>query len=129
MSTQESDILLNKWENGECLLEALRDRTPGRYQLSARGGDAGRTYSDIIIILDGSDEAIFFDRHATGLIAGNLSRAYLPAACTLKSFEELDDCVTAGTDVSGVSDDGICATTLAWTENCEVLQNPECPSE
>jgi hypothetical protein len=126
VSTQQSDIRLNTWENGECLLEALRDRTPGRYRLSKSGGDAGYVYNETILILDGSDEMIVFDMQTSGLVVGNLRRQHIPASCTLKSTEELDACVAAGTDPD---DDGICAATSDWTENCELLQNPECPSE
>jgi hypothetical protein len=126
VSTQHSDIRLNTWENGECLLEALRDRTPGRYRLSTSGGDAGHVYNETLLILDGSDEMIVFDMQTSGLLAGNLRRQYIPGSCTLKSFDELDACVAAGTDPG---DEGICSGIFEWTENCELLQNPECPAE
>ncbi len=126
VSTQQSDVVLRSWENGECLLEALRDRTPGKYQLARRGGIDGIEYSDIVIILDGSDEVVVSDMQTGGLAAGNLRRQYISGACTLKSTEELDACVAAGTDPD---DDGICADLSDWTETCEVLQDPQCPSE
>ena len=131
VSTQDSDIRWNSWENGECLLEALRDRTPGRFRLSASGGDAGYVYDDLTIILDGSDQVSVVEMQTSGTLSGNLTRWYLPATCTLKSYEELDDCVNAGTDVAGLmfGQSEICTSWGDWAENCEVHQDLECPGE
>jgi len=56
-------------------------------------------------------------------------RTYLPvSSCTLKSYDTLEACVTAGTDLNGgVS--GICETIYQWFEACEGVNDPMCPGE
>ena len=114
------------WEGGTCLLEALRDRTPGVYHHEDAEVEDGYWSTDYAFLVGGGDEVlvlrITFDR-TTGV------RAYLPvSSCTLKSYDALDACVTAGTDVNGDTT-GICETIYQWFDACEEANDPMCPAE
>ena len=132
-STQTSNPGYFDWEDGACLLAALRDRTPGKYRLSTRFADLGTIDHDYTFFLDGTEKVLVLDVNTTGIISGNVTRNYLPVmSCTLKSDDVLDDCVAAGTDglpVTSGGDDAICAHPADWLEDCEPVTNPECPAE
>jgi len=132
-STQYSDPGTFRWEGSACLLTALRDRTPGKYRFSDTFADAGSQTSDAVFLLNGSDEILVLNVDTSGLVTGNLTRNYWPVlSCTLKSYDELDACVAAGSNWAPTTTGGeqpICRHSSDWFQDCEPVENPECPAE
>ncbi|HEY6723855.1 MAG TPA: hypothetical protein VI197_07475 [Polyangiaceae bacterium] len=121
------------WREGECLLTAFRDRTRGRYLHVTTTADLGTYTTGYWFLLGGDDNVLMLRATDSGNASGNLDRSYLPVwSCTLKSYEQLDACVAAGTDISTSTTGGgaaICDATEDWFESCETVTNPVCPGE
>jgi hypothetical protein len=121
------------WDNGECLLSALRDRTPGRYTHSSTVSDIGGATVEYTLLLDGSDDVIV-SAVSTSWGSGTQVRYDKTQRCTLVSYELLDDCLAIGTEVSptttggGPSLDEACAMLGDWITGCEEV-DASCPTE
>jgi len=115
------------WHDGACLLTALRDRTPGAYHHSRTLADESSTTFDYTFLLGGNDEVLVLTKTGVDNF-DNIRREYEPVwSCTLKSRDELEACVAAGTEErNGVS---ICRETQDWLEACQSIENPTCPGE
>ena len=120
------------WQDGECLLTALRDRTPGRYRFSSILSDLGSVATDMTLLVSG-DEVLVLPVSTSSSGEGALERTYLPVqSCTLRSPETLEDCVAAGTDpgvTTGGGGEAVCDEITDWVRDCVEVENPECPSE
>lgn len=121
------------WNNGDCLLSALRDRTPGRYMHTSTISDIGGTMVSYTLLLDGSDEVIV-SPVSTSWGPGTEIRYDRTQRCALVSYEVLDDCLATGTDVSltttggGPSLDEACAMLGDWITGCEDVE-ASCPAD
>jgi hypothetical protein len=112
------------WDDGACLLEALRDRTRGRFHHTSTEVEDGVFTTNYTFLLGSDDKVLMLRTYFDGSVS---VRDYLPVwSCTLKSYDALDACVAAGTDPSGSN---VCDTTEDWFEACEAIENPECPRE
>lgn len=121
------------WDNGDCLLSALRDRTPGRYTHSSTISDIGGTTVEYTLLLDGSDDLIV-SAVSTSWGPGTRVRYDKTQRCSLVSYELLDDCLATGTDLSptttggGPSLDEACTMLGDWTLECEEIE-ASCPAD
>lgn len=122
------------WEGGECLLSALRDRTPGRYRFRSTFSDIGSQTSEYTLLVTGSDQVIVLESSMSGLVGQNLERQYLETrSCTLQDYDTLDACVAAGTDLGATTTGGdggaVCADAADWVRDCDGVRNLACPGE
>lgn len=116
------------WQDGLCMLTAFRDRTVGKYEHSTRLNDEGYYMTNYTFLVLGDDKVLILRSTQNGLDPGaNIVRTYLPVwSCALKSYELLDSCLEAGTDLSHPS---VCDASQDWFETCETAVNPVCPGE
>lgn len=121
------------WNGGECLLSALRDRTPGSYEYTMSLGDAGGTTNYFQLLVHGDDSVTIAGRGDYQL--GNLQRDYFPTQrCQLRSYEFFEDCLTIGTDINptttgeGPTTETVCEMPSEWYTECEPAA-PVCPGE
>ena len=115
------------WTGGACLLTAFRDRSPGKYHYSTTVEDIGTFTTDYTILVGEGGRVIVIRTTTSGPDAGNLQRTYFPVwSCSFQNFEVLDACLAAGTNVS---DPGVCDSFEDWFDDCDVVENPACPSE
>lgn len=132
-SVRHTDPGSSTWTQGACLLAAFRDRTPGIYQHMTTLADLGTYTTNYTFLIGDDDEVLMLRKTENGLASGNLDRTYFPVwSCTLKSYDDLDACVAAGTDVSPSTTGGgtaVCDATEDWFETCETVENPACPGE
>lgn len=121
------------WREGACLLTAFRDRTPGMYQHITTLADISIVTTRYTFLLGGDDNVLLLRTTEVGSPSGNLERTYLPVwSCTLRSYDDLDDCVAAGTDVSPSTTGGaagVCELSQHWFETCETAAAPVCPGQ
>lgn len=121
------------WSNGECLLTALRDRTPGRYRFSSLDRDLGGTAIHHLLLIDGTSQVTVLTTHELTLGLGTTTRTYDPVQrCTLASHEALEACIAIGTELQddatpGIAPDPACETLEDWVGTCQSNAGSECP--
>ncbi|MEO1273128.1 MAG: hypothetical protein AAFX99_34005, partial [Myxococcota bacterium] len=115
------------WSDGECLLQALRDRTPGRYVHSLSNFDIGgfEKYAVAVVtdsgevLRSGYDDAVF----------SVIDRSYVGSQrCTLQSPDYFAACLDAGAMLSGTSNGTagrVCDNIEEWFVTCEAVE-PTC---
>jgi hypothetical protein len=132
-SSLENGVGTYAWEGGDCLLKALRDRTPGRYAHRNKQSDIGVWITDYHLIVE-SEGSLQVAKSST-IIDSRTTMSYDPVQrCQLKSEADLNDCVDAGTDIGEQSTTGgdenalpICDAVSDWYTDCEDVQAIECP--
>jgi hypothetical protein len=119
------------WEDSECLLSALRDRTPGRYTYSSTRStvfDMTPRTVEYTLVLDGSVNMLV-SAVITSISANTQVRYDRTQRCTLASSEILEECLqieAEGSDLSTFSE--ACKMLGDWITGCEEAQ-ASCPSQ
>jgi len=121
------------WSGGGCLLTAFRDQLVGKYHHTTTVADIGEYTTEYTFLVGQGGRALVLRTTTSGPASGNFERTYFPVwSCGFRSYEALDTCLGAGTNVSPSTTGGgaaICDTTAEWFDDCVVVENPECPGE
>jgi hypothetical protein len=86
-----------------------------------------------VLVVDGSNQVLVLPTTQSALAVGNVRRAHFPVErCTLKSYEELEACLAAGTEVpvtttGGAPAEAVCDSLDDWVEDCEGVDEVACP--
>jgi hypothetical protein len=132
----QADPGLAYWQNGECLLAALRDRTVGRYKYVATYSDIGSSQNELLLLVSADGTVLLSGANEeTGSV---VHRSYRPTErCTLKGYQYFEDCLAAGTEISPTTSGGAgagsgpamtCEHPGGWYSDCEAAE-PMCPNE
>ncbi len=104
----------------QCVFEALRDRTPGRFALNL--SDA-LFYDRTIVYADGSGQVQVLDRGLPDTCSSLTLDTWGPArSCTLQPPQFFDDCLAASPLAQSTS----CSFSRTWFTDCQDVA-PVCP--